>query len=627
MNLPSSLTKPSLDPIQLDLFIKTKEDVPTSDCNRPQELPQQDAINAIQESSTPPSRMKRWRSKVLVVLKRHLAFIGPGIIASVAYSDPGNWVTDLAAGYYGYKLNFTILLAGVFGIFLQILAVRLGAVTGVDLAHNTRLLCLPEDRDGHLLTSIKWRKSRTALLWINYAVAEGALIATELAELIGSAIALNLLFPKLPVWGGVLVTSADVLVILAIIRPNSNTRVLEWLIGALVLTVIACFIALLAKVQPNMGEVFFGYVPSHTLISPGALYASIGIVGAVIMPHSLYLGSYFATIQRLPAIKEIPSEILAKTEAIPTSHADWKAKMKKAAAAIDPDLVDDGKATNTDARLEKMTIAQMKIQIPHASWDIGLSLFFFAIFVNSAILVVAGTAFYYKNGSVGQVGDLYDAFNLLKNTLGKAYAILFSIALLAAGQSASITVTIAGGLVSEGFIKWKTNLFVRRLVTRLITMVPAIAIAIAVGRNGLEETLIASQVALSFALPIVLVPLLLVTSLKSKMLVEEDVDPEAQATHEASQLTNSASASTSIAITDIAIAETAASEHALESKSPAQTPGTTEQVLEQPFLPSIQTISHDFSSPYYIIAMGIIVYTVILLADFYTLITTINPKL
>jgi len=416
------------------------------------------------------------------------------------------------------------------------------------------------------------------------------------------------------------VTSADVFIILLVYKPNGNFRILEWVIGGLVLAVIACYIALLAKVKPNWGDVFHGYVPSSTLVQSEALYASIGILGAVIMPHSLFLGSHFATIHRLPGVGSSPldtqdsTEELAATRGAPTQHS-WIGLVKKLAAIIDSDLVEDSDAPAKRPMSSKLTIPEMKIQIPHASWDIALSLVFFAITVNSAILIVAAAAFYYGRGSTN-LSDLYDAFNLLQATLGKVYAVLFAVALLAAGQSASITVTLAGQLVSEGFIKWKTNAFVRRLVTRLITIAPSIAIAVGVGRNGLDETLIASQVALSFALPVVLVPLIVVTSMKSWMQVEEEVDTEAVATN--LKVKEAATAAPFEPVQQLP-----ESHSPKQPKSAMETP-IADQVPQQSFLPSIETISHNFTSPRYIIALAVLIYTAILLADVYTLVTTIK---
>lgn len=356
------------------------------------------------------------------------------------------------------------------------------------------------------------------------------------------------------------------------------------------------------------------------------------------MPHSLYLGSHFATIHRLPSLnaKAVANEELRKSrEAVITSSHDssWRGRFKRALAMIDPDLVDNNGTSATfpdrqDSMQHRLSIAEMKVQIPHASWDIALSLLVFAIFVNSAILIVAGTAFFYDREGSEAVGDLYDAFNLLRDALGKVYAVLFAIALLAAGQSASITVTLAGQLVSEGFIKWKTNPFVRRLVTRLITIVPSLAVAVAVGRNGLDDTLIASQVALSFALPVVLVPLLLVTALKSKMVVKEDVDVETSVKQHQNQIKEASRDSASAFKLDLLSTPAEVSLRRLSnSQIPAQPLQDSSTIDPLTTLDSIKTISHDFSSPRYIIALGIIIYLVILLADGYTLITTINPNL
>lgn len=436
-------------------------------------------------------------------------------------------------------------------------------------------------------------------------------------------------------------TSVDVFIILLVYRPNGNFRILEWVIGGLVsggaqarkaatmtdpvrhavqvLAVIACFVALLVRVDPNWADVFHGYVPSSTLVQSEALYAGIGILGAVVMPHSLFLGSHFATIHRLrdvhpSASRRSPAHEVEDVAAV--AKSTWSARVKKVAALIDADLVEDADSPDkTPVMQPKLTIAQMKIQIPHASWDIALSLVFFAITVNSAILIVAAAAFFYGRGTTS-LSDLYDAYFLLEDTLGKVYAVLFAIALLAAGQSASITVTLAGQIVSEGFIKWRTNAFVRRLVTRLITIVPSIAIAVAVGKGGLDETLIASQVALSFALPVVLVPLLLVTGLRATMQVEEQVDPEAVEQGEQAGQGETGE-----------VEDSGADGKGEARPPPAVTPPALQLVPEQPFLaalPSIRTVTHNFASPVYIVIIGILVYLTILLADCYTLVTTIR---
>ncbi|CAO1632753.1 unnamed protein product [Parajaminaea phylloscopi] len=562
----------------------------------------------------PRAPRSRW-SQFKWLLKTQLKYIGPGITMSVAYCDPGNWSTDLQAGsQFGYPLLFIILLTGVFGILLQILSLRMGIVCDRDLAVLTRMwvLGLGKDRadkshnaaaaaaaaaaadaaqakakaivnpasahasgnDAAPALSGKslWaHRARHTLLWTLYLVAEGAIICTELAELVGSAIALNLLFPKLPLWAGVLITSLDVFLILFIYRPDTRSiRVFEACIGALVLVVISCLIALVVKVEPHWPDVFHGYLPSSAVIGPQALYVGIGILGATCMPHGLYLGSHFAMFERereqereckhdeheheyqrsashVESIEGPPatttrhraSSLLSTAQAHPPRRGidglrHWIARrlpgIDPVALGIDSEDSpasrapvprpgsrsddDDGGVTLVRERDPR----SLSRRIVHSTIDVTVSMLAFAITTNSALLIVAAQAFYFGIGEdVGSggtvvVGDLFEAFELLKAKLNHASAILFAIALLAAGQSASITVTLAGQVISEGMINWRTNPFVRRCITRGITLVPSFAVAIAVGRGGLDKMLVASQVALSMALPFVLVPLLAITA-------------------------------------------------------------------------------------------------------------------
>lgn len=550
------------------------------------------------ESSSPPPPPPTWKTRIaanwsntLRVVRRHAYFLGPGIVASVAYADPGNWATDLQAGSeFGYSLLFIVLLTGAFAVFIQILSCRVGVVTSADLARQCRMLILKEDRHGNptqrTLSHPKWR--RWGLLYPLYVIAEGAIVATELAELTGSAIALNLLFPALPLWAGILITSVDVILILFLYKPppNGSFRLLEGLIAILVFIVLACFIVLLVRIKPDWPEVFHGYLPSHHVVQSGALYVSVGILGATVMPHAIILGSHFASIDRLPSIdaplpppghhqqhdvpmRESGLPEQSRWEIIGASFSrllrpkpETKAEVIRLSRVIrslisqrtgtahndqdeqnDPDSVHEPHRSSaavgtrlTPDDLPPRTLESIRIHIQHASVDIGMSLVSFAIVINSAILIVAAAAFYYtqdNGGGSGQVvvASLYDAFYLLKERLGSLAAVLFAVALLAAGQSASITVTLAGQLVSEGFINWKTDPFLRRVVTRLVAIVPSLTVSLAVGKEGLDEMLVASQVALSIALPFVLLPLIIVTGSKARMTAHED-NPDAETERE-----------------------------------------------------------------------------------------------
>ncbi|WFD25300.1 Manganese transporter smf1 [Malassezia nana] len=457
-------------------------------------------------------------------LLRHLSFLGPGLIAAVAYCDPGNWATDMEAGSrFGYKLLFTVLLSGLFAVLLQILCCRLGAVKCQDLSTATRRLVLGLRHESSVpdWSNKRMRLKYWCLLIPLYVINEVAILATELAELVGSAIALNLLFPSLPLWAGVLITTADVFLVLFMYRPSSGVRLFEILIAVLVIIVLVCFCILLERVSPEWGEVFHGYIPSPVVVSSKGLYVSISILGATIMPHSLILGSHFATIERLD-VDEFNYNNTAETDDASTKKKGLWQRLVLPHVRV-PEIVQADELPKP----EPVSYQHMNLVLQHASWDIAICLVLFAITINSAILVVASSAFYYGHNSTGEkvvVADLFEAFNLLKSKTGKVPAILFAIALLAAGQSSSITVTLAGQIISEGFIHWRLTPFMRRLLTRAMAVIPAMIVASIAGRRGLDEMLVASQVALSMALPFVSFPLLVITC-SSKLMTRELSDP------------------------------------------------------------------------------------------------------
>lgn len=578
------------------------------------------------------------------VVRRHAYFLGPGIIASVAYADPGNWATDLQAGSeFGYSLLFIVLLTGIFAVFIQILSCRVGVVTNTDIARQCRMLILKEDRHGiptqNSISHPKWR--RWALLYPLYVICEGAIVATELAELTGSAIALNLLFPALPLWAGILITSVDVVLVLFLYRPppNGNFRLLEAVIAVLIFIVLACFIVLLVRIKPRWPDVFHGYLPSHHVVQNGALYVSVGILGATVMPHAIILGSHFASIDRLPNFDAPPrppsTHAIVNHDVQPTGRRESISSSFSRLTRPKPETKTEvlrlsrivrslihqrartehgangeslqqsslqGRINSTPDNLPPRTLENIRIHIKHASFDIGMSLISFAIVINSAILIVAAAAFYYTPDSVPGAGtvivaSLYDAFYLLKDRLGSLAAILFAVALLAAGQSASITVTLAGQLVSEGFINWKTDPFLRRIVTRLVAIVPSLAVSLAVGKNGLDEMLVASQVALSIALPFVLLPLILVTGSKARMTAEElDTSstalPSSEAGSEASSVRSSVRERQSADPIDLARTNEIA--EAEESKT---RPGLDRGLGTSTFLAAIETLPREHEPP------------------------------
>jgi manganese transport protein len=375
--------------------------------------------------------------------RKLFAFTGPGLMVAVGYMDPGNWATDLAGGaQFGYTLLSVVLISNMMAILLQHLALKLGIVTGRDLAQACR--------DHYSPTA-------SFLLWV---LCEIAIAACDLAEVIGSAVALNLLF-GIPLVVGVLLTAADVLVILYL--QNKSFRYVESLVGGLIFLIGGCFAYELIVSNPEISGMLGGLIPKPEIVTnPAMLYISIGILGATVMPHNLYLHS-----------------------SISQTRAFERNDMGKAMA------------------------------IKFGTIDSTLALFF-AFFINAAILILSAAAFH---GSGHQdVADISDAFILLSPVLGATLAsTLFAVALLASGQNATLTGTMAGQIVMEGFLDIRLRPWVRRMLTRLIAIVPAAIVASLYGSNGVGKLLVLSQVVLSLQLSFAVVPLVLFTSDKLKM--------------------------------------------------------------------------------------------------------------
>ncbi|KHO01762.1 transporter protein smf2 [Metarhizium album ARSEF 1941] len=409
-------------------------------------------------------------------------FVGPGFMISVAYIDPGNYATDIAAGAsYQYKFLFIVLLSNLFAILLQSLAIQLGTVTGLDLASACRAY-LPR--------------------WLNYflyGLAEVAIIATDMAEVVGTAIALNLLIPKLPLVAGCALSILDVMAILIFYRPDGSMkglRLFEMFVCLLVLGVVVCFCIELSMITGSVGEVFRGYVPSDSLVESQALYQACGILGATVMPHSLYLGS--GIVQ--PRLREYDT----KHGLIPDEEP-----VSAAASAANDEYLDKGTYIPSQAAI--------KHSLKYSITELALALFTFALFVNSAILIVAGASLYRNPDALE--ADIFGIHDLLSRSISPAVGTIFALALLLSGVSAGIVCTIAGQMVSEGAIKWKLKPWLRRLITRSISITPSIIIAGAVGRTGLNTALTASQVVLSSVLPFVTLPLIYFTSRSRYMTV------------------------------------------------------------------------------------------------------------
>jgi manganese transport protein len=364
-------------------------------------------------------------------------------MVAVGYMDPGNWATDLAGGArFGYTLLSVILLSNIIAILLQALALKLGIATGRDLAQACR---------DHYSRPVSF------VLWV---LCEVAIAACDLAEVIGSAIALNLLFGIPLIWG-VCLTAFDVLLILLL--QNKGFRWLEAFVIALVATIGVCFAVELLLAGPAMSEVVKGLVPTTEIVTnPIMLYIAIGILGATVMPHNLYLHS----------------SIVQTRKVLPDAESKREA-------------------------------------IRFATLDSTLALLF-AFFINAAILILASASFH--NSGHQEVADIGDAYRLLTPLLGTtAASTLFAIALLASGQNSTITGTLAGQIVMEGFLNIRLPAWLRRLITRLIAIVPAVIVTALYGERGAAGLLILSQVVLSLQLSFAVVPLVYFTSQRGKM--------------------------------------------------------------------------------------------------------------
>jgi len=371
------------------------------------------------------------------------AFSGPGFLVAVGYMDPGNWATDLSGGaQFGYTLLAVVLVSNLMAIILQHLSVKLGIATGRDLAQACR---------DHYSTPT------VIFLWV---MCEIAVAACDLAEVIGSAIALQLLFGIPLVWGCA-ITAADVLAVLFL--QSKGFRYLEALVVTLIATIGTCFAIELFFSKPDMTGVLLGFIPTPQIIThPGMLYVAIGIIGATVMPHNLYLHS------SIVQTRKYEQNASGKREAIKFATID-------------------------------STMALM-----------------FALFINAAILVLAAAAFHWSGHR--DVAAIQDAYQLLPGVLGVTGAsILFALALLASGQNSTLTGTLAGQIVMEGFVNIRLRPWLRRLITRSLAIIPAVLVIGLYGESKTTQLLVASQVVLSMQLGFAVWPLMRFTGEKSKM--------------------------------------------------------------------------------------------------------------
>jgi manganese transport protein len=375
-------------------------------------------------------------------LRRLLAFAGPGYLVAVGYMDPGNWATDLAGGSrFGYTLLFVILASNLMAVLLQGLASKLGIVAGRDLAQACR---------------DAYSRPVGLALWV---LAELAIAATDLAEVIGTAIALQLLF-GIPLPWGVALTALDVLIVLWL--QGRGFRRLEAVVIGLVALVGACFLFEIVLSKPDWGGVARGFIPTAELLrNREMLYIAIGILGATVMPHNLYLHSSVVQTRKYAETRE------GKAQALRYAFAD-------------------------------STIALT-----------------FALFINAAILITAAATFH-RTGRT-EVAEIQDAYQLLTPLLGAGASTAFALALLASGQNSTLTGTLAGQIVMEGFLDIRLQPWVRRLITRMIAIVPAAIVAILYGASGTARLLVLSQVILSLQLSFAVIPLVAFTSDRRRM--------------------------------------------------------------------------------------------------------------
>ncbi|KRN28836.1 NRAMP family manganese (Mn2+) transporter [Lactobacillus selangorensis] len=382
--------------------------------------------------------------------KTLITFTGPGALIAVGYMDPGNWITSIAGGaQFKYQLLSVVLISSLIAMLLQSMASRLGIVTGKDLAELIRE---------------RTTKRVGIFLWI---ITELAIMATDVAEIIGSAIALELIF-KIPLIAGIIITSFDVLLLLLLMKLGF--RKIEAIVATLVGVIVLVFLYEVVLAKPDIAQMFAGYVPTSKIITnKPMLYLTLGIVGATVMPHDLYLGSSISQTRKVDRSNE-----------------------EDVARAIH--------FTNIDSNIQ-LTVAFV---------------------VNSLLLILGAALFYGTNSSLGRFVDLFNALSNSKvvgSIASPMLSMLFAIALLASGQSSTITGTLSGQIIMEGFIELKMPLWAQRLLTRLLSVTPVIIFAIYYHGNEakIENLLTFSQVFLSVALPFAAIPLVMYTDNKKLM--------------------------------------------------------------------------------------------------------------
>ncbi|KAF9979681.1 hypothetical protein BGZ75_009345 [Mortierella antarctica] len=559
----------------------------TSDSNRAGGFGTFERGVALDSNEQPPHKLTRFQS-FAATFKRFMGFVGPGYRSK-----------------FGYMLLFVILLSNLMAVVLQGLAVKLGVVSGLDLAQACR------------------KFTPKYINWILYVLAELAIIACDLAEVIGSAIALNLLF-KIPLHWGVVITAADVLIILLAFRDDQSVksrRMFEALVILLVTSVGVCFTMEIVYSQPVAKDVFKGFLPSlEILTNKEALYLAIGIIGATVMPHNLYLHS---SIVKLRTRRELND--LASSQSSMSSTSDLM-NVDQRQAMLDEDKTVVSEKHSTIRRTLRYTF-----------WDSTVALTF-ALYVNSAILIVSAATFKYKNPELSntEIADFFDAFKLLSQYLGSAAGYVFAVALLMAGQSSTLTATLAGQIIMEGFLGQSyLKPWVRRLFTRGLAIIPALVIVIIKGQNGLSELLLASQVALSIQLPFAVIPLVIFTSMSRCMNIpvtdnedkpgemnygvqfNEDVKESTQANTPPAAGDNDTSVTAPGSNVDTASnnREAVVESHATDAQLAAEA-GRVSGAPSQLF--------HDFSNSWWLVGISSIISLILLGLNFYLLVGTIQ---
>ncbi|KAF3904887.1 hypothetical protein ABW20_dc0107263 [Dactylellina cionopaga] len=406
-----------------------------------------------------------WYNKVTHVASKFLRFVGPGILISVAYIDPDNFQSNVAAGaQFKYKLLFMIVVGNVLSAYLQSMSIKLGSVTGLDLAQMNRA-SLP--------------------FWLNvtlWLLTEAAIICTDVGSVVGFAIGVNLLNPSIPLPAACVISLADTLLILLFYRPWGALRWLrafEFFIASMVFATMICMIYLLALIDTEeapAGQVFLGFLPSRTVFVGDGLLETCGIIGGTIMPHTIYLGSSIVQAR----LRDFD---------VKTKHYDLPEDNDEKEASV----------------IYRPSLSAIKSCMKYSIWELCTTLLIIAIFVNSAILIVAAASF---DDDEAEQADLFALFNLFSETISPTAAILFAVGLMLSSMACGVVTTMAGQVVLEGAMQWHISPFVRRLATRSIAIAPAIAIAASVGKEGLASTLYACNIVLSVSLIFTCAPLL-----------------------------------------------------------------------------------------------------------------------